>query len=1035
MSSTTVETSREGTKQSSRDRLAYLNRDRPLFTARRAQQEFLTDSMISQSPSPSPSKNNKRKSIQTKTRWNSGGATTSRATSNAAANVADENRPPSSSSSNQKRTQYLPKPRHSQTTVRKSPRQFERQRNTSPSPRPRKPKEAKPSHAPSPPRGLKEAYDRVVAEEKLAAEEDEVRHEDLTSYTYHYTHADRSRDTDRIRVQRLRDSTSPAASEGSRRGSAQERIAAVVDDVSSGRDEIAENNTQDSGSGSAVTPISFLVDGTDDTIGRALLEHARDEERVKGVLKAGSRAFRKAKVGERVGLTMENLQRNNKQNDAGQHKQNGIAIEESISTERSDPPVHVPREWGRKGRTSKDWLSRITGPEGKFTGDRREEDAIISTAEAVASLHESVTAKVDWIAAAADVPLPSVEDSSSILGRSSQASSPSSMKRRKTSLDGIREWEIDNEFTARSIQISTSPPIKTRNTTLDRIMNQEIENLRGRGVTTSRLGEIRERSFEERLRKSTSPLAFGRPKEMGGHDDNIPALEGGEMGLPEVKNLELPKGGSNSVVFVETNGDPIPDTPIVIFKTNQKDISTLGPTIVSERPGYERQDSRDILRRLARAASASPSPTKPIEPEKSHDAQPNEKQPISLAQESSNGLAVGTSLTSRSTREEINAESKKIEAVRENRKTEEDDLPQKTPVVTGAWVETPAAVNGQRGSSPSSDLDVDEEISMLGIRDFIRGPSSSPLYQRSGGIKGRPIKDEGPVRPKSALAIIIDDAKRKAEIERPIQASDALGDSTIDSLENMMAHNAPDSPFHNAEDLQTNSNVPDAKARPLSQAGRERQQEMLAYERMDKRLRTLRSSIRDAKHGIESLENQVEFTPIDSISCPTCGCTAANGLKEDRCNRWHVRLPFVRLYEWPKGGMLRLTKFGWFTLLCWVYFLSEWTICELYCQPKYASSMRGYGVDIRRPRPWVITRSIWTLLSPFLLPFFKIFLWAIGEDYDELLDFVSYRGTMYDYDMYRRNLYSTSATASVAYTKPVWPVGSPELSMMEDEVI
>ncbi|KAI9717327.1 MAG: hypothetical protein M1812_004854 [Candelaria pacifica] len=1039
-----VEPSRRNPQNSLRERQAYPNRNKPLFTKRPPQYEFFTDSLNEsrlQSPSP-PKKKEDINPFGASQRRSNGGARTLNAAFRATAGVRDENRPPSSSSSERKRTQFVPKPRPTQTSQRTPPRPAGGQRAKEPAGIGRgrtNTRVSAPSSTPSPPRGLREAYNRIVDEENLAAHQHDSEDGDADFEEHN---------------QRRHELGSPAASKGLRRDSLIAESPTPLDDPNETNGSNEVKSAHGSESDATFSGLSFIENMTDDTFGKALADHARDEQRMSGALMNNGKIFRKAHVGERAGLTLENLQRRDRLNEAKTHGSSDMAGEESVNSDWSDPPVHVPSTWGRKGRAGNEWLNRINEPGGRLTGDLR------SPVDDASQLHTKANegqegVKIDWLSAAADVPLPSVEEGSSLRRKSSRASTPTSGGKRNASLDRSRHWDIDNDFTARSIQVSTSPILKTRNSTLDHIRDREIQSLKGRAVTTNRLGEIRERSSEQQLRR---PSAAGSDlmKDMETNTQRTAATKVEISKEIMVGRLEDNASDvDNAKPRQNEEGDPIPNTPIVVFKNTNHGSGKRrfdlerGPDdeATPQRPNHARQDSRDLLRKLARAASASPlssndpetkgelhaidslkNSPKPLDPRQDADkadvgtgsakatSHPSDKvvdkeklevkhsskEPLksSAGKESRQNLAINT--------EDILAASG-IKVVHSDKPGTETDngrtpqvsrstVPLKTPIVTGAWVDTPAQTAQQHPPSPPSDLDVDKEISALGIRDFIRGPSSSPLYRRGGGIEGRPVKAEERLRPKSALAAILsnskadnkaaeneDDARDDDDKDAKAKDEEALGDSTIDSLEDMIANDTDFSSlldFKVEEDLE-NTTPRDAKGQKLSTPERERRLEMLAYERMNQRLRTLRLSIRDAKRGIEGLEHKVEHAPAEVWPCPSCGCSSGGQrLRQRQRSSWRRYIP--SLYTWSERGWPKPTWLGWLLLLVGAWCISEYTLCEIYCQPRYAYWMEGYGVDIYAPRmPWVTLTKIWEPFSWIILPVWKVLSWMAWQVYGQ----------------------------------------------------
>lgn len=691
---------------------------------------------------------------------------------------------------------------------------------------------------------------------------------------------------------------------------------------------------------------SFLENATDNSFGKALAKHAKDEELVNNALKNGGQIFSKARVGERVGLTVENLRRNNGSHEVLISKLNG-SWEGSIASDRSGPGVNVPRGWGRKGKGGKEWLGRInnTSGRGRSTGDSpklaKDRDSI-ATKENQAL---PADAEVDWVSTAVDVPLPSIENGSSLGESISRGSTPKSTNRRNVPLERIQQWDMDDEdFTAGSLQISNSPRIKVRNSTLDRIRDREIESVERRAVTTSRLVEIREKTSKEQLRRRSPSVPL----------DESQAVKGETTDQSE-RSFSAP---SRNQTIPEDEGHPIPNTPVVIHKgpkhnsdkASEATRSSRGQAEPSKRPSPERQDSLSLLRQLARATSSSPSPS----PAK--DLGEEKKQPISEKEPQG-------PLPTNHQSEQDNLPAKQKEAAEVNIPQERDTFlgiklqeetektprppPQirdlKTPHVMGAWIDTPLPT-GNRGPPLPTPADmedvndltfgINEELSHLGIPGLKGGSSDDPPRASTNDTGNRGPKETKSKTPISALATLLDDARKglqgDVKTEKEDDEDSQLDEDTMQSLQDLIADETDFSDFLKL--IEDKPSLADPEGRPLTSTERERQMETLALDRMNKRLKALGLSIHDAKRGISKLAQQVcneggEFH--DFIwPCEKCGCRGRSSMDTWRGgdHGLHISIPIPRLWTWRKGERLKLTWLGLFTLLAWAWVITELTV-------------------------------------------------------------------------------------------------------------
>ncbi|KAI0971339.1 hypothetical protein F4678DRAFT_432509 [Xylaria arbuscula] len=236
----------------------------------------------------------------------------------------------------------------------------------------------------------------------------------------------------------------------------------------------------------------------------------------------------------------------------------------------------------------------------------------------------------------ADIPVPSIEYESASDGRSSPDFQPANISPEKS-----MNWHLDADFTAGDLQISESPritigkqksqptprtdlPVPLRhNDRLNQIhqreveaartafpeepvvkqMNHKLEEVRARemeassrrALAASRLDEIRIRNSEPR---SESPEA----RKFSG----IKSLDDGIANLDTEQQVAL-KPSSKP----EPRGEPIRNTPVVVFKQSSGSILNASDENISQKDNdrarpLSRNDSHDLLRRLARAASSSP---------------------------------------------------------------------------------------------------------------------------------------------------------------------------------------------------------------------------------------------------------------------------------------------------------------------------------------------------------------------------------------------------------------------------------------------
>ncbi|KAI4199156.1 MAG: hypothetical protein LQ350_004786 [Teloschistes chrysophthalmus] len=802
----------------------------------------------------------------------------------------DENKPPSSQSFSRRDSgrQTPLKPRPSQTP-RPTTRSSDKKPGPSGSPRLRTPSPARGrrthsitspiSTASSPPRGLAEAYQRIVDEQNLA---DEESIEEMASYNPSpIRRPPIHNDTD------LSDSgfnESPTSMKASRRLSPhrenQERPLkpSYRDIYESLRD--TENDTTSSLPQSTRSDSPIEKDS----------QYAKDLRRVNGAVKSEPQIFRKALVGKRAGLTLENLKRNNDSSESV-----GSTVGGSMSSHASDPSMNVPRQWGRKARPGNDWLSRINSKSGRLTGDVPKRRMLDDTGSVLADVQD---ASNKLAAAAAEVPLPSTDNAST----SSRSSTPTAAVLRAKSRDRVLDWESqDQDFTGRSLQVSDSPPIRIRNNTLDKILEREIDTVAKRAVTTNRLGELRDKSSAEQLGPRASSRSSERLKQ-----ELAEAMNGGEAAgqdnedTPRRSTSERAKTPSKAIHPLG-EGEPVPDTPVVIYRSDSSSSRANDESVTSEeihrstsqRPKHDRQDSHSLLRRLARATSASPSPSTDMA-EHSEDA---DTHPITTGKAGSNLTStadVGKAAESNRSDHDREASS----SVKSTQSRSEDGkhaTPQqsksstylKTPMVTGAWIDTPLPTGGRGPPMPTPDITDNEQKRLrsdsqkLATGDLIR--KLSPHTSRPK-MADEELRKTAPKLPRSALESIVNAAKSKAQSSSSSYAASAndsddptllLGDSTIHSLEELIVHDtdvsailAPStiasaaSSNKSAAKIASTANTDDEQSSPpasptTGEPSHLRLTDPAYYTSQLSRLSALVPSLRETKAGLASLERSI----------------------------------------------------------------------------------------------------------------------------------------------------------------------------------
>ena len=975
-------------KKPKQPRTTVANRDKPLFIGRRPpprlqqRADFFTDSLnTSYIPSPSPPKQATRSGIAAKPRQARLNRNSLAAAFRATQESEQVDRPSSSASSTRperrqaqdlsQRSVTEQKPRRDYSSLTTAKPVSDRHATRTPSPNRGRPQGTLPSpasdaSASSPPRGLAEAYQRIQDEEFLAGREDDSI--DDPGYEDELMEVQPQRQ----QPHEVEEPESPLSANEPERYSSDEV-------VGSGHMHNSDGDTN----------MSLPANSGEDMFDRRLTQHDKDERRLRSVLGSDRQPFKKSRLRDRSGLTIDNLRRQ----DASSRSSSSSLGSPSVSSKGSDPSLNIPQGWGRKGRGKNTWLSRIGGQSGNLTGDVSSSRDLRTPPKL--ENRPSASPAVDWLTAAAEVPLPSIENES-LQSYRSRGSTPASLTRpsqiqRQSSSDRIRRWEfLDDDFTARSLQISNSPPIRVRNAALDAIREREIHNLEKSAVTTNRLGELRGKRSVELVRQQSPSASAITGQEGMQEDDALDSARRASLrksSYPSPTKEEEPEILHEEPLLEDVNDEPLLDSPVIVTRISPKhpvqpaDLPKPDENSPIDRPKHERVDSRDLLRKLARATSASPQQSPIISvsrdaPTRSEGASGNDGQGPrgdEGSSEKSPELPEG-SQSNNTEAESTHGSFTPFHPKPPSQITPQQSRPKaylKTPLVTGAWIETPLPI-GTRGlpmPTPNEveeddnhfDLDVDVGFINRGAESIAQDQISVANLETS---QKPSLAETAPLLPKSALSAIIENAKsnKKRVVDEGAEDMDdtlLLDDSTIQSLEELLASDTEAPAISTPQPPASISPPVDPHQEPIHTTVEEEteqeqavdesppEQETQSYNRITKRLSQVGLSIRDARKGIASLERAVSSAPSRTSStpapandrcveagefhdfiwpCARCGCPGGSASSDDALVDWQtVRLPVPRLWTWRKEDWRpRLTWLGVVTAVAWASVGSEW---------------------------------------------------------------------------------------------------------------
>ncbi|GAB7363078.1 hypothetical protein MBLNU230_g3370t1 [Neophaeotheca triangularis] len=774
----------------------------------------------------------------------------------------------------------------------------------------------------------------------------------------------------------------------------------------------ANDDTQNS----AVSHLSALDNPTDD-FDKVIAQHARDAKRLNDALHGNikSKAFSRARPShkspmDRAGAALP-----------------GDNVDRERHNSLPEPPVNVPREWGTKGTKRDRWLDRLTAQQDdQHTAGALEEGATTRHRVDYNGDHSPID---DW-EAVADRPMPSVEDTPPSMRKHQQRRSSSQQSVLRLNEDATGEpFDTDDEFAAASM-IASTPALSRHNRKIDQLSLLEIEDMQQREVAKQALDQISEHSPNSNaLRKSSSSRIRARALV-----DETRAAARGAPARPTTAPGRTPSPSKipkrRQSLYGNKENVPVNGEKTAGFKASETVEVDRATQAVGERsklpqrPGHERNKSMNLLRTLARVSSMSPSPGKnraeaprPLSRGSSSasvktqsilagphgsdgsadssprsnmekkavavdesDVAPKHSPPATLEQEADTAQNEGEDNTPVKAQEDV-------EQTPTRARLPENAENGKTPVVAGAWVDTQLEIRPDDQTTRDQ-----EEPAGVAIQDFSR-PTTHPDEPQL-----RKLSE--PNLPKSALEAIVQQDREAAEHQ--------YGDSTMNSLEGIIRQNGDETEVETTFDVESTAQeivealnaIDDGK--PLTQAEKDRRQEDMAIDAMNRHLRLARTSVKEADRGMRRLENRVDHLdnavltkakaddkPTTQIStkpttqppssttlvappktkdhCPTCGHrngSAWRALWTELTSCFYTTSPSSRIG-------IRLTTLGLITLLTLLWYLLETTLCSYYCHPLYAKSMCGSGCDPDAPRypfvlPTLLFRPVRWLWRPVL---------------------------------------------------------------------
>lgn len=382
----------------------------------------------------------------------------------------------------------------------------------------------------------------------------------------------------------------------------------------------------------------------------------------------------------------------------------------------------------------------------------------------------------------------------------------------------------------------------------------------------------------------------------------------------------------------QSNGNAIPNTPIVVFKN-----STLNKNNTAKR------DSQELLRRLSRTESPKLDQMQTPEPPKLFQRQIHDKTPRVT------GAWIDTPMTERAVKIPEDLTKDIVPA-----KIKEDKASDTKPVV-------PAEIEVRQNDTRPVETEKPSAESISVKKPRLRSPLARPKL------------------PKSALETVIEDANSGKE------ALD-LGDDTIESLQAIM---------DDQTELKTEEEEEAAyeqKVLDRLELARRNGEGSDDYERIETKLQSLTKHITEVKKGLDRLQGHITngFEDLDakqdaaktthstSTSTPTSDPIFKSSGPFNTTSNAHssINIPLPRLWKRSLTSQrLRPTKLGWAAFIFLSWYITECTMTEMYAHPLISDHCTGYCLRPDAPVfPFVTVTMLWrwSRLSTLLAPIFTI---------------------------------------------------------------
>ncbi|GFN14537.1 hypothetical protein AtubIFM55763_008273 [Aspergillus tubingensis] len=488
--------------------------------------------------------------------------------------------------------------------------------------------------------------------------------------------------------------------------------------------------------------------------------------------------------------------------------------------------------------------------------------------------------------------------------------------------------------------------------------------------------------------KETSPprLKFDRDSHLN-HTEPTHVESTTPAGRPSNRYNRIPLSDAQNKLSEQkadklTDGDPIPNTPIVVYKNST--FTKRSPT---------KRDSQDLLRKLSRTESPGQrNELKTPEAQKYPERRIYDKTPVvtgawidtpvtervervnELPEHLSRDIAPSpprnerfeSSLVPSHTRQASQSHEFEERRLREEREREEQEEKKRMEQQDREQrlKEERQKEEQQREEKERLEREREKEKERENVeKPAQEKPEKKAEHDQSGKSSGKAkSKDRAPLikpdLPKSALETVLKDYKDHKE-------SLDVGDDTIESLQDIIDGQPGALKTEDEDDAAYEKEI--LKKLELASSG---DKETVDLDRLNEKLKSLADNIQKVKTGLDGLEVQVsrDADTLAAIPSPPKGKRSKNHICEN-CNgesdsRVYALVTLPRLWRRsPVSGRIHLTRLGWCSLILLLWFYSESTMCDFYCHPSISETCQGNCLLPDAPRfPYVIPTMLWRWL-------------------------------------------------------------------------